>query len=63
MNSNIVIVSVALLLVAFGMAWRGLKEFDVPLKAYPEDIRREKNKVKKWGKIVFLKGKELFYES
>jgi predicted ABC-type sugar transport system permease subunit len=57
----VVIVLLVIVVVSVILAWRTLGELEVPVDAYARI--KSKKSLKSWGKILFVKGREIFYKS
>lgn len=58
----IIVIALLVLLVSIVLAWRALPELEVPESAY-RNLSKQFNPIKRWGTIIFLKGREIFYSA
>lgn len=58
----IIVIALLVLIASFILAWRALPELEIPESAY-HSVSSKVGSIKRWGTIIFLKGREIFYSA
>lgn len=56
----VILILIVVLFVSFVLAWRALGDLEAPKDIY-KSFRRPFGKVKKWGTLIFTKGRQIYY--